>query len=141
VWSPPRLRPPHFGAAPAALPDAPDGERHGRRRWSSRRAQPVVVPEQELLTVEYSFTRAELQPVVQAIRDTLGCGAVALDTPARLQEALEALIRSVSGEGDPSVRRSPAALLTPEYWHIRLDGTNRRTLTILEDVVGRRMAR
>jgi hypothetical protein len=94
-----------------------------------------------MLSVEYSFTRGELQPVLQAIRDTLGCGAVALDTPARLQEALEALIRSVSGEGDPSVRRSPGALLTPEYWHIRLDATDRRTLATLEDVVGRRIAR
>jgi hypothetical protein len=79
--------------------------------------------------------------VLKVIRDTLGCGAVSLDTPARLQDALAALIRSVSGAGDPTVRRSPAALLTPEYWHIRLDATDQRTLAILSDVVGRRVQR
>ncbi len=101
----------------------------------------MVEPADEMLTVEYSYSRGELQPVLQAIRDTLGCGALPLDTPARLQEALATLIRSVSGVGDPTVRRSPAALLTPEYWHIRLDASDRRTITTLAEVVGRRAAR
>ena len=92
------------------------------------------------LTVEYAFTRAQLQPVLQAIRDTLGCGALPLDSPARLQEALVTLIKSVGGCGDPTVRRSPAALLTPEYWQIRLDATDAHTIDVLVDIVGRRAA-
>ena len=140
MWSPPRLRTPQFGSVPVIVSDAP-ADRPTPAGSAAWRSHPVAGPEHEVLTVEYAFTRAELQPVLQAIRDTLGCGAVALDTPARLQEALETLIRSVSGEGDVSVLRSPGALLTPEYWRIRLEETDRRTLAILEDVVGRRIAR
>ena len=145
VWSSMRLRPPRFGRVPAAQA-AP--RRDLRRttemasanaRAAAHRAMPALG--EPALTVEYAFTRAELQPVLQAIRDTLGCGALPLDSPARLQEALATLIRSVGGCGDPTVRRSPAALLTPEYWQIRLDETDTHTLDVLVDVVGRRTAR
>ena len=94
-----------------------------------------------MVTVEFAYTRGELLPVLAAIRDTLGCGALPLDTPARLQEALATVIRSVGGNGDPNVRRSPAALLTPEYWHLRFDATDERTLATLADIVGRRASR
>ena len=94
-----------------------------------------------MLTVEFAYSRAQLQPVLQIIRDTLGCGALPLDSPARLQDALVTLIMSVGGSSDPSVRRSPAALLTPEYWQIRIDGTDERTLDVIADIVGRRAVR
>ena len=141
MWSPPRLRPAHVGRVPVVPTDdlLSEPARSARTRVAARPA--AERGEDEIQTVEFAYSRGELQPVLKAIRDTLGCGAVPLDTPARLQDALTSLIRSVSGSGDPTVRRSPAALLTPEYWHIRLDATDRRTLAILSDVVGRRTTR
>jgi hypothetical protein len=153
VWNPPRIRPPLIGVRPAVnLPDETTGvtpiataiaaepDATTRRPWRAPRSAAEMARD-EMLTVEYSYSRGELQPVLQAIRDTLGCGAVPLDTPDRLQEALATLIRSVAGAGDPSVRRSPAALLSPEYWHIRLDATDERTISTLAEVIGRRTTR
>jgi hypothetical protein len=91
-------------------------------------------PPTDLVDVEYSFSRTELQPVLRSIRETLGCGAVPLDSPARLQDALSTLIKSLGGQGEPNVRRSPAALLTPEYWSIgiaRLDPITRVAMSEL----------
>lgn len=139
MWNPPRIRPQLAGQPAAPVIDEPARVAARRRTWHTSR--PLVEHADEMLTVEYSYSRGELQPVLQAIRDTLGCGAVPLDTPARLHEALATLIRSLSGVGDPTVRRSPAALLTPEYWHIRIDATDQRTITTLAEVVGRRAAR
>ena len=144
VWSPTRLRPP-LGRAPAADPRQEPVARSSAELASARAraaARWHNDPDgQAMMTVEYAYTRGELQPVLQAVRDTLGCGALALDSPARLQDALGTLIASVGGCGDATVRRSPAALLTPEYWQIRLDGTDDHTLAILADVVGRRAVR
>jgi hypothetical protein len=108
VWSLPRLR---------RAPAAPDPR-------SAR----------ELVNVEYVFTRAELQPVLSGIRTSLGCGEVALDSPHRLQDALTTLIREANGRADVSVRRSPAALLTPEYWQIVLTGLDDPTHVILREL-------
>src|SRR3954471_21081088 len=61
--------------------------------------------------LEFVFTRAELQPLFGAIRATLGCGPLPLDSPNRLQDALTVLIEQLDGRGDVVVRLSPAALL------------------------------
>lgn len=82
------------------------------------------------------FTRAELQPVLHAIRASLGCGAVALDSPHRLQDALRSLIGALDGRGEVAVRRSPAALLTPEYWQIDLVDLDAATAQALRDLFG-----
>jgi hypothetical protein len=108
VWSPPRLR-----RARAA-------QDHARRA--------------ESVTAEFVFTRAELQPVLHAIRSSLGCGAVSLDSPHRLQDALRTLIRALNGRGDVAVRRSPAALLTPEYWQIDVTDLDPRTAGALREL-------
>jgi hypothetical protein len=85
-------------------------------------------------SAEYVFTRAELQPVLQAIRATVACGAVPLDSPLRLQEALTMVVRGLGGPGDVVVRRSPAALLTPEYWQIVLTSMDGRMLASLAEL-------
>jgi hypothetical protein len=108
VWSPPRLR------RPAA------------KTGAARRG--------ETMTAEFVFTRADLQPVLHAIRGSLGCGDVALDSPHRLQDALRTLIRALDGRGEVTVRRSPAALLTPEYWQIDLTDLDSRTAAALRDL-------
>jgi len=114
VWNPARLR-----RAPAAS-DA------GRRT--------------ETVTAEFVFTRAELQPVLHAIQGSLGCGSVSLDSPHRLQDAIRTLIRVLDGRGDVAVRRSPAALLTPEYWQIEVTDLDARTARTLRHLfaAGRR---
>ncbi len=71
---------------------------------------------------QYVFTRSDLQPVLGAIRLSLGDGSMQLDSPLRLQDALARLICGLGGRGRATVRRSPAALLTPEYWQIGLAG-------------------
>jgi hypothetical protein len=100
MWSPPRLR-------------------RSTTAKDARAAQTV--------TAEYVYTRTELQPVLTALREALGCGAVPLDSPHRLQDALGTLIRGMGGRGEVSVRRSPAALLTPEYWQIVFTDLDGRT--------------
>jgi len=79
------------------------------------------------VSADYVFTRADLGAVIHAIRDSLDCGAVALDSPHRLQDALRTLIGDLGGRGDVTVRRSPAALLTPEYWRVDFTGLDPRT--------------
>jgi hypothetical protein len=73
---------------------------------------------------QFVFTRAELTPVMGAIRSALGTDSQSLDTPVRLQAALATLIRQHGSPGEVAVRRSPAALLTPEYWHVDLEGVD-----------------
>lgn len=108
MWSLARLRrPPRF-----AIVNVTGG----------RTTAPGAEAPAETTSSEYVFTRAELQPVLQAIRVTLACGSVPLDSPLRLEEALTTLVRGLGGRGDVIVRRSPAALLTPEYWQIVLAG-------------------
>jgi hypothetical protein len=88
----------------------------------------------DVVSAEFVFTRQELQPVILAIRTALSCGAVALDSPQRLQDALCTLITGLGGEGTVSVRRSPAALLTPEYWQIALSRVDAPTHTALVEL-------
>jgi hypothetical protein len=113
VWSLERLRrPPRFGflnlvRGRAAAPGADAG------------AQDT--------TSEYVFTRSELQPVLQAIRVKVACGPIPLDSPLRLEEALTSLLKGLGGRGSVVVRRSPAALMTPEYWQIVLAGLDPAT--------------
>lgn len=84
--------------------------------------------------MEYVFTRPELQPVLQAVRSALGLHTLPLDSPQRLQDAVAKLICSVDGRGDVVVRRSPAALLTPEYWQIALTNLDAPTHAVLTDI-------
>ena len=83
---------------------------------------------------EYAFTHSELQPVLQAIRVKLACGPIPLDSPLRLEEALTTLIRGLGSQGDVIVRRSPAALMTPEYWQIVLAGLDAPTQAALDNL-------
>ena len=87
-----------------------------------------------MVKAEYVFTRAELQSVLQAIRSALGLNILPLDSPQRLQDAVAKLICSIDGRGDVVVRRSPAALLTPEYWQIALTNLDANTHAALADI-------
>jgi hypothetical protein len=70
------------------------------------------------VSVEYVFTRADLQSVLLAIRANVVDRPAALDSPLRLEEALTTAVRRCGGDARITVRRSPAALVTPEYWRI-----------------------
>lgn len=105
----------------------PSRKRHARIRADiHRQAEP--------LSLTCAFTRADLQPVLHAIRAALGCGALPLDSPNRLQEALRTLIVGLGGGGEVTVRRSPAALLTPEYWQVDVADLDRQTHEALQDL-------
>jgi hypothetical protein len=87
--------------------------------------------------VEYALSREELAPLLPALREGLGWGSAALDSPARLEQALGALVTRLGGHADVSVRRSPATLMSPEYWHIRFQALDRPTHDALEPLLGR----
>lgn len=136
MWNPPGLRRPHAVHPPAiggggqvVAPPVPP-------QVGGRTATGDLTPEPPL-EVEYSLSRSDLQPVLRSIRESLGLGATALDSPARLQGALATLLRSLGGRGEPSVRRSPATLLTPEYWHVRIAGTDAATLAAIGGLIRR----
>jgi hypothetical protein len=120
VWNPSRLRRP---AVPAILAPA-------RRAADAEDRSPAG----ESVDAQYVFTRADLQPVLGAIRASLGDGTVPLDSPLRLQDALATVIHGLGGRGRVAVRRSPAALLTPEYWQIGLAGLDVPTHAALFEI-------
>lgn len=137
MWNPARLhRARAAGSVPVAAPAV------SRLRPDVRATAPVMIggvnqPPSGLVDVEYSFSRTELQPILRSIRETLGCGATPLDSPARLEDALAALIASFGGQGEPNVRRSPAALLTPEYWSIGITRVDPATLAAMNELIDR----
>ena len=94
-----------------------------------------TLPAAQPLHAEYVFTRTELQPVLRAILAAIDGGSIALDSPRRLQDALETLIVDLGGVAEVTVRRSPAALLTPEYWQINLTNLDVRTHAAVAAVV------
>jgi hypothetical protein len=99
-----------------------------------RRVPTALAEPPPTVDAEYVFTRADMQRVIAAIRSSLSCGAVPLDSPQRLQDALRTVIASVGGRGDVDVRRSPAALLTPEYWHVHLTELDTTTASTLREL-------
>ena len=103
------------------------------RGWRERHARGAR--RTDLRDVEYVFTRHELQAVASAVVAALGDDAVALDTPVRVQQALVTLIGRSGGRGEVVVRRSPAALLTPEYWQIAVTQADRRANACLVNVL------
>jgi hypothetical protein len=115
VWSPARLR--------RSRPSSPGGTGGATTTLRPQISEP--------LNARYVFTRADLQPVLGAIRRSLGDDAVPLDSPLRLQDALAAVIRGLGGHGEVVVNRSPAALVTPEYWQIGLAGLDAPTHSAL----------
>ena len=138
MWNPSRLRRLRTSRLPVANPNS-------RLRPEIRATAVLTVdgkPQKTrgLVDVEYSFSRADLQPILGAIRETLGCGPVPLDSPARLEDALRHLIATFGGRGEPRVRRSPAALLTPEYWSISINRIDARTLRAMGDFIERGQA-
>jgi hypothetical protein len=138
VWNPPRLRRRH--KAPASTPAAAGfGSRASTPSigLDGRPADPGDSPVEALSDLEYSLSPAELQEVRRSIRSSLGLAATALDSPAQLEAALATLVRSLGGRGDPSVHRSPATLLAPEYWHVRIAGSNPTTAAALAGLIHR----
>jgi len=94
-------------------------------------------PTEGLADLEYSLSPTELQQLRRSIRSSLGLGATALDSPAQLEGALATIVRSLGGRGNPSVHRSPATLLAPEYWHVRIDGSDPTTIAALAALIQR----
>jgi hypothetical protein len=71
-----------------------------------------------------------------ALASPLHPGLPRPDSPARLASALSAAIAQVQGRGEPAVIRSPAGLYTPEYWHIRIAGSDDRTRALMARLTG-----
>lgn len=85
-----------------------------------------------------ALTRAEMDTLAATLELRLGAATPRLDSPARVQAAIESLIAALGGHGRPLVVRSPAGLYTPEYWHIRIEGADAATRAELGRLVGGR---
>jgi hypothetical protein len=77
--------------------------------------------------VALSLVRAELDRLIAALAASLDPSTPRPDSPARLEDALSTVIVRIGGRGRPTVTRSPAALYSPEYWHLRVEGADART--------------
>jgi hypothetical protein len=119
VWSRTRFRRPH--GSMAVLTELVGHEAHG--------------PVPERFDLDHSFSRDELGPFTHRLRAELRCGPLPLDSPARLEEALGRLVHSLGGDAEISVVRSPAALLTPEYWRVHIAGVDSNIHATLEEVM------
>jgi hypothetical protein len=84
------------------------------------------------------LTRAEMDTLAATLELRLGATTPRLDSPARVQAAIETLIAALGGHGRPLVVRSPAGLYTPEYWHIRIEDADAATRAELGRLVGGR---
>jgi hypothetical protein len=102
-------------------------------------AEPAPNEPDELVCVVLAFGREEKTRFSAELAASLGPGTPRLDTPDRLCEAITAAIARIDGAGRPIVTRSPAGVYTPEYWRIRVEDADRRTLAELERLAGRRL--
>ena len=78
-----------------------------------------------------SLVRSDLDHFAGALAASLDPHMARPDSPALLAGALATAIDRTGGQGRPVVTRSPAGLYTPEYWHLRINGADARTRSIL----------
>jgi hypothetical protein len=78
-----------------------------------------------------SLVRADLDHFAGALAASLDPHMPRPDSPALLAGALATAIDRIGGQGRPVVTRSPAGLYTPEYWHVRINGADARSRSIL----------
>jgi len=112
----------------------------GRRAEPARVPPPDAAPGAPSGAIEVVITRAEKDALAAALASLEGGDPPRLDSPAHVEAALADAIDRAGGRGAPLVVRSPAALYTPEYWHIRIDGADAVTRTALGTLIaGRRI--
>jgi hypothetical protein len=78
-----------------------------------------------------ALVRPDLDRFAGALAASLDPHMPRPDSPALLAGALATAIDRIGGQGRPVVTRSPAGLYTPEYWHIRINGADARSRSIL----------
>jgi hypothetical protein len=82
--------------------------------------------------VALSLVRADLDRLIGALGRSLPAATPRPDSPARLADGLAIVIARIGGRGRPIVTRSPAALYSPEYWHLRVEGADSRARAALD---------
>jgi hypothetical protein len=93
-------------------------------------------PQQERSHAALVFTRSQLESAVSRIGAPEAGVAARLNSPARIEEALQGLIRSIGGTGTVVVRRTPAGLVSPEYWRIQLVDLDAQSSHMILDRLG-----
>lgn len=110
-----------------------DRARRRLRPASQPPAQPAEAPVEAVDgVVTLSLVRVELDRLIGALAASLDPSTPRPDSPARLADALTTVIGRIGGRGRPTVTRSPAALYSPEYWHLRVEGADARTRTAVD---------
>jgi hypothetical protein len=85
--------------------------------------------------VVVALVRPDLDRFAGALAASLDPHMPRPDSPALLAGALATAIDRIGGQGRPVVTRSPAGLYTPEYWHVRINGADARSRSILARLV------
>jgi hypothetical protein len=82
--------------------------------------------------VALSLVRSDLDRLIAALGRSLPAATPRPDSPARLEDGIAVVIGRIGGRGRAVVTRSPAALYSPEYWHLRIEGADARTRAAVE---------
>ena len=104
-----------------------------------RKAQQLPLPpvRDGVCDVEYALSREELPPLLAALRRDQDPGSAPLESPARLEGALGTFVTRSGGRSLVTVRRSPATLMSPEYWHIRFRGLDSMAQQVVAELMRR----
>lgn len=113
-----------------------------RRRLQRPTPEPAAPPPDpdRIEDLVVALGRVELDRFIGTLAVSLDPHMPRPDSPARLGGALATAIERSRGKGRPSVTRSPAGLYTPEYWHIRVEGADKVTRNVVDQLAaGRRL--
>jgi hypothetical protein len=92
----------------------------------------VIAADPEIIDdVVVALVRPDLDRFAKALAAALDPEMPRPDSPALLAGALATAIDRIGGQGRPVVTRSPAGLYTPEYWHVRINGADARSRSVL----------
>jgi hypothetical protein len=85
---------------------------------------PVPRPVEDTVIV---LGRVDVDRLRHALQQALGDTIEPPNTPARIEHALDLILRLAEAPGQARVLRRPAGVSTPESWEIHLQGTDRAT--------------
>jgi hypothetical protein len=92
---------------------------------------PIVIEPEQIDDVVVALVRPDLDRFASALAAALDPQMPRPDSPALLAGALMTAIDRIGGQGHPVVTRSPAGLYTPEYWHVRINGADARSRSVI----------
>lgn len=91
----------------------------------------VATDVEPLVQLTVTLRSVDLPPFRSALADRLGEDSVG-DSPRRLEDAVDRLVRAAGGTATVEVRRSPGAMRMPEVWTVRLTAADAGALAAIQ---------